>query len=118
MTRKIWITVALLMSFNTAGAVRVLEQVERAVELTLGELTLPNDNGGTINFKECAKCPVSTHRVTNATVYRANGQTLALVDFQRLVADIRQRPKANDTTIAAVFLDIASGRVTRVQIRE
>ena len=47
------------------AALRVIEQVERAVELTLGELTLPAAEGGTVSFSECPTCGVSTHRLTD-----------------------------------------------------
>jgi hypothetical protein len=118
MTRKILLTLALLLTLDTAHAVRVLEQVERAVELTLGDLTLPAGDGGTISFSECATCGISTHRTTSETVYQANRQILPLGEFLRVVAEIRERSTGNSNTVAAVFLDIATGRVTRVEIHE
>jgi hypothetical protein len=118
MTRKILLTIALLLTLDTAGAVRVLEQVERAVELTLGELTLPTSDGGTINFSECPTCSISTHRVTSETVYHVNRQALPLGEFLRVVAEIRERSTGNSTTVATVYLDIKTERVTRVEVRE
>lgn len=118
MIRNILVTIALLLTLDTAGAVRVIEQVETAVELTLGDLKLPTSDGGNITFSECPECGVSTHRVTSETVYKANRQTLPLADFLRVVAEIRERPNGNDTAVATVFLDIKTGRVTRVEIRE
>jgi hypothetical protein len=118
MTRTILVTIALLLMLDTAGAVRVLDQVERAVELTLGDLTLPASDGGTVSFSECPKCGISTHRVTNETIYQANGQILPLGEFLRVAAEIRQRSTGNSGSVAAVFLDIETERVTRVEIRE
>jgi hypothetical protein len=118
MTRQILATIALLLTLDTAGAVRVLEQIERGVELTLGDLSLPTGDNGAISFSECPRCGVSTHRLTDATVYEFNGQTLAWPEFLRIVGEVRQRSDGNDSTIAAVFLDIASGRVTRIEVRE
>ena len=54
MMRKLLVTISLLLLLDTASALRVIEQVERAVELTLGELSLPDDEGGTVSFSECA----------------------------------------------------------------
>jgi hypothetical protein len=118
MIRRILVAVALLLTLDTAGAVRVLEQVERAVELTLADLNLPSADGSTISFSECARCGISTHRLSDSTVYQANRQTLALADFLRVVAEIRERDRGRDSAVAAVFLDIATGRVTRIEIRQ
>jgi hypothetical protein len=118
MTHKIVIAIALLLAVDTASALRVLELVERAVELTLADLTLPSAGGTTISFSECARCGVSTHRLTDATVYQANGQTLALVDFLRVADEIGDRQRGAERASAAVFLDIATGRVTRIELRE
>ena len=118
MTRQILVTIALLLTLDTAGAVRVIEQVEHPVELVLSELTLPAADGGNISFRECPTCGISTHRLTTATVYKVNRQTVAFADFLRLVAEIRQKPDGNTRSFAGVFLDIASGRVTRVEVLE
>jgi hypothetical protein len=113
------ITIALLLSLNTAGTARVLELLERAVELTLVGVMLPTDSGGTISFKSCGNCTYSTHRTTDATVFEVNGQAIALSDFLRVVQEIHERPgtTAENEALVTVFLDIASARVTRVALR-
>jgi hypothetical protein len=116
MTRKILLAITLLFALDTASALRVLELVERAVELRLDELTLPSDSGGTVSFSECPTCGISTHRLTDSTVYRANGQTLPLAEFLLAAAEIDEGPDG-DTAVATVYLDIATGRVTRIEVR-
>jgi hypothetical protein len=111
------VSLALLLAFDTAGAVRVIELVERAVELTLDELTLPSGTGTTISFSECASCGISTHRLTDETVYQANRQTLPLAEFLAVAAEIGSGPHAS-LAVATVYLDIATGRVTRIEVRE
>lgn len=118
MIHKILATIALLLTLDTAGAARVLEQPERPVELMLGDLTLPTGDGGNVSFKACPQCGISSHRVTSETVYKVNGQALPFVEFARAVEMIRDKPNGDDRTIAGVFLDVASGRVTRIEIRE
>jgi hypothetical protein len=118
MNRQILATIALVLTLDTAGAVRVLEQVERPVELSLGDLTLPTADGGNLTFKECPRCGISSHRVTSETVYMVNGQTLPFAEFAKAVELIRDKRDGDAKTFAAVFLDIESGRVTRVEIRE
>jgi len=116
MTRQILATIALLLLIDTASAVRVLEQVERPVELNLGDITFAT-SGTTISFSECAACGLSTHRLMDSTVYEVNDQVLPLVEFLRVVGEIRDR-NGDERAFAAVFLDLESGRVTRVEVRE
>jgi hypothetical protein len=117
MTRKIFFAIALLLAFGTANAVRVLALVERAVELSFSELRLPSDAGATISFSECPQCGISTHRLLDSTVYRANGQLLPFNEFLRVAEEIRQGPDAAGAA-ATVYLDIATGRVTRIEVRQ
>ena len=117
MMSRILIAVALLGLANTAGALRVLEQVERAAELTLSQLTLPSGTDGTLSFKTCAECRTSSHRVTAVTKYLLDGREVPFEDFLVAVADIRKSRTANERSTAAVYLDIATERVTRVSVR-
>ena len=118
MMRKLLVTLSLLLLIDTAAALRVIEQVERAVELTLGELSLPSAEGGTISFSECPTCGVSTHRLTEATVFQANRQTVSFVEFMRVVELIADQPNGADRAVAVVFIDIETGRITRLEVRE
>jgi hypothetical protein len=112
------VTIALLLTFNTAGAARVLEMLERAVELTLLGVTLPTDIGGTISFKSCGGCTYSTHRTTDATTFEVNGQAIAFSEFLGVVREIHDVPgTAEDEALLTVYLDIATDRVTRVALR-
>jgi|SRR5688572_15422224 hypothetical protein len=115
MTRLL-ITIVLLTSLNGGAAAQTLELIERATELMLDEVALPTALGSTVNFKDCPSCAVSTHRTTNTTVFVANGQTLSLADFLRLAEEIRVRDK-DESTFVTVYLDIATGVVTRVALR-
>ena len=115
MTRLL-ITIALLTSLSGAAASQTLELIERATELTLDEVTLPTALGGTVNFKDCPSCAVTTHRTTNGTVFVANGQPLSLADCLHLADEIRARDK-DESTFVTVYLDIATGVVTRVALR-
>ena len=115
--RTILIAAALFALANSAGAVRVLEPVERAAELTLSQLTLPAGTDGTLSFRTCADCRLSSHRVTATTKYLLDGSELPLEDFRRAIEEIRESRAANDSTTAAVFLDLATERVTRVSVR-
>ena len=118
MTRRILIVIAALLTLDTASATRVLEQVENSVELTLGDLKLPTASGETISFSACSGCGISTHRLTDTTVFKVNGQQVLFAEFLRVTAEISERATSADNTFAGVFLDRTSGRVTRIEIRE
>jgi hypothetical protein len=107
-----------LAAVDTASALRVIEQVERAVELTLADLNLPAQGGSTISFSECETCSVSTHRVMDTTVFRANGQIVPFVDFLRIADEIAGKPNGKTNAVAVVFLDLATERITRIELRE
>jgi hypothetical protein len=112
------LTIVLLIAVDTAGAARFMQLLERAVELTLAGVTLPDAVGGTVTFKDCPTCGVSTHRTTDATEFHANGQALPLPDFLRVVGEIYARPgTAENDAVVTVFLAIDSDRVTRVALR-
>lgn len=117
MIRKFFVTLALLALVDTAAAVRVLDQVERPVELTLADLTLPAPGGTTISFSECPTCGSSTHRLTDTTLFVANGSAVALADFLRIADEIRDKPNGAERAMAVVFLDVATGRITRIEMR-
>ena len=118
MLRKLLDATSLLLLIDSAAALRVIEQVERAVELTLGELSLPSAEGGTVSFSECPTCGVSTHRLTASTVFQANRQTVPFVEFMRIAELIADKPDGKTNAVAVVFLDIETGRITRIEIRE
>ena len=112
------VALALVLGCDTAGAVRVVEQVERAVELTLDQLTLPSQGGSTISFRECDDCSIKTHVLPNTTVYMANQQIVGLPDFLRIAHEIEGKPNGAKQAMAVVFLDIATERITRIEMRE
>jgi hypothetical protein len=117
-TRRLLVTLALLLRLNAAEAARVLEDVERAVELTLDRLGLPAEAGGMLHFRDCPACGSSAHRLVKSTVYRAGGQTLPLHEFLSVAHSIAGQPHGGARTVAIVFLDVATGRVTRIELRE
>ena len=114
MAKPFWI-VALLLSLTAPAGARTVIELERGFELTLPGVKLPTADSGTVSFKTCADCAYRTHRTMAATVYESNGRSLPLPEFLRVVDDIERAGKASDAVVA-VFLDIASERVTRVTL--
>ena len=114
--RTLLVTLGLLPLVDAAGA-RVLAEVERAVELSLDQLTLPAANGDAFRFRECPACESRTHRFAASAVFQAAGQTLPLREFLRITHQVAHQPEGAARAIVVVFLDVATGRVTRIELR-
>ena len=114
MTKPLMI-LALLLSFAAPAGARTIIELERAFALTLPGVKLPAADAGTVSFKTCADCVYRTHRTMAATVYQANGRSLPLLEFLSVVEGIERAGTENDAVVA-IFLDIATERVTRVTL--
>lgn len=116
MIRRTLAAYALLIVCVSANATRVMEQPERPYELSLAQLTLPSSATGGLTVKACEACAYSTHLFTSATTFYVNNQPLPYAEFSRIAGEIRG--SSRERTFVAVFVDIASGRVTRVKLRD
>jgi hypothetical protein len=117
MARRMLVAALLALGFTpSVNALRVLEAVERPVELSLQSLTLPSDMDGTVRFRACATCTVSTHSVTADTTFVLNTRPLPLAEFLAAIAEIRTSAAVNGRAMATVFLDVNTDRVTRVTV--
>jgi hypothetical protein len=117
MTIRILAILALLGFMGSASAFRVLGQPERPFELTLSQITLPKDTGGSVTLHECEKCGISTRRFFDGAKFVIDGREIRYADFLQVVNDLRGNSKTNDATVVNVYIDIATERVTRVAIR-
>lgn len=113
---RIFATLALLAVLGTAHATRVLEQPERSFEISLAQLTLPSSGSGGLTVKACDDCVYSTHVLSTATQYFVNQQPVAFEDFKEIAGLVRANRSALDTAVAGVYIDIDTGRVTRVAL--
>jgi hypothetical protein len=113
---RIFATFALLAVLGTAHATRVLEQPERSFELSLSQLTLPSSASGALTIKACADCPYRTHILNAGTQYFVNRQIVPFEDFSRIAGEIRANRRALETAFAGVYVDVDTGRVTRVTL--
>jgi hypothetical protein len=100
-----------------AHAFRVIEEVENSVELALGEITLPSDPSGRIQYRACATCSAVTHTVSDGTRYLLNGRALPLAEFLAEIEDIRRRPSVEARAVAFVYFDLNTKDVNRVAVR-
>jgi hypothetical protein len=108
-------TLLLLGLVNTAGAERVLRDVERPFEITVGQLTLPKDTSGSLTLRACDACNFSSYRLQGTTMFMLDRRETKYADFARAVDALRGSAAA-DATVVSVFIDRTTENVTRVVI--
>jgi hypothetical protein len=116
--RTALVALPLLLALDSASGARTVEPTEHAVELTLAELDLPANVSGALGVRACPRCAPHLHRLGEETVLRSNGRVVALAELLRLADEIRRKPQGAETAVAVVFFDVATGRVTRLEVRE
>jgi hypothetical protein len=114
MAIKTLVAATLLAALGTANATRVIDLIENAFELSLADLTLPTAANGGVSFRRCADCAFTTHVLQASTQFRVNNQDLPFEEFIRVANELRADSRTREATFAGVFIDIDSGRVTRV----
>ena len=108
--QRLLVLIILGLSLTAAADFRTITEVH---EVNLVFLRLPGTPSGTLAFAACADCDSQTIRVSLATHYIVNGQTMSLADFKRAVASITNR---RDTNID-VFHHLESDTVIRVRVK-
>ena len=117
MNRALLATLALLLSgITSAWAYRVIEQTENAYELVLGEVSLPIGETGSVIFRPCPACTITSLRVTRATTYFVNGASSDFPDFLAAAEAFRRISRGSRNTAVYVFFDIESRRINRLAI--
>lgn len=103
---------AILLLGLGAAATADFVVVTEAYEVPVSELRLPGVVNGTVTFRECKECDYRTIRVTAATSYQANGETLSLKDFRNALENV---PNPSDAT-ATVLHHLESDTIEGVQV--
>ena len=115
MRTQVLTTLVLLGLLNSAGAVRVLKEVERPFEIAIGALTLPRDAGGSLTLRACDTCRVGSYRLQGTTVFVLDDRLVAYADLSHAV-DALRGSTAGDATVVTVFVDRDTERVTRISV--
>jgi len=117
MIRVMIIAIALAAgTLSPAWAYRVLEQLEQAYELALGQVRLPDGANGTVVFTPCSTCTTQSLRVTPATVYSLGGSLVDLATLREQAESLRATVDGQTRTGVYIFYDTASLRVTRLTL--
>jgi len=110
MKTNILISVLLLALALPAAA--EFRTVQRAYEVRLAEMRLPQNEVGTISYKACNNCEFQTTRVNAETSWILNGQSVSLVKFRESIAAVEDRDKKSVT----VLHHLAKDRITKVTV--
>ena len=116
MLRKAIVLFAALGSFQTAWAVRVLEQVESSFELSLALANLPAGGVGDVSFKTSDKCTVQSRLLTPSTRFFLNGHEVTATAFVEAAADARRQESANPRSLLMIYVDKKTQNVTRAAL--
>lgn len=115
MIRKLIILVAgLVMISSSAWAYRVIDLPENAYELSLGVVTLPDSDRGSVIFTLCDDCRTMALGVTNETRYFVNRTPMSRDELREVASRRRATSAGRADTGVVVFYDTASLRVNRV----
>ena len=115
MIRPIIVSLALAAATaSPAWAYRVLEQLEQAYELQLGQVRLPDRSTGSVIFTACDSCRTMSLRVTEGTVYSIDETLVDLADLRRRADSLLATIDGSKRAGVFVFYDPASLRVTRL----
>lgn len=109
---KIKILVSVLLLALALPAAAEFRTVQRAYEVNLADMRLPQNEAGTISYKSCSNCEFQTTRVNAETTWMLNGRSISLVKFRESVAAIENRDDASVTVLHHLEKD----RITKVTV--
>lgn len=89
MNRTLTLVIGLLAFAMTAHA--EFRTISQAYEIALSDFRVPATPSSAVIIKECAECDSRSIRVTPATRYELNGQTMELKDFRAGIFQVRDR---------------------------
>ena len=113
---QLLLVVCCLGTITDLSATRVLEQLEDAHEVPLGEVSLPRSVAGTVIFKPCAACETVALRVSPRTLYSVDEHLVVLKDLLKAAEELRQTDGGNSETLVYIFFEPQSMRVTRLDL--
>jgi hypothetical protein len=102
-------TIALVLS---AATMADFTPVSEGYELSLSDLRLPRNNGGSIAFRTCSSCNYETRLVSSDARWEINGKATTLKQFRERMAKIADREAQWVTVIDHIELN----RVTAVSV--
>ena len=82
--------------------------IQKAYEVALSDLRLPQVEDGTMMFKQCETCEYLQVRVGTGTTYRLNGQAMPLAEFRTALLNVADREGQPVTVLHHLELDVVT----------
>ena len=105
------IVAAFLLSLCISAAAQ-FQTVAEAYEVALNDIRLPQNEVGTIAFKQCGECSYETRRVNRDTIWEFNGDRMSLEKFRRNFASIDR----SQNIPVQILYHLELNQVTRVWV--
>ena len=107
--RKLFLALVVCLSLPAAAE---FTTIERAYEIALSDFTVPVSQSGSVMFRQCADCETKIVRMTQATSFVINGESVELKEFRKSVFEIRDRVR----TTVIVMHHLESDTITAVKV--
>jgi len=108
-TKTITLILALIL---TVPAFAEFTLITQGYEVTLGDVRLPRNDGGTISFKPCDDCDYLTRRVSHDARWQINDQSMTLAQFKKRISLMPD----HDEREVTVTRHIEQNRITKVKV--
>ena len=109
---KLKVLITVMMLGLAMPAVADFETIAEAYEVALSEIRLPRTETGTIAFKPCSTCDVTTKRVDAQTRWLINGEAVPLREFREALEEVADPAKE----AVSVLHHLERDRVTAVSV--
>ncbi len=109
---KIKYLLSILLLALALPAAAEFRTIQRAYEVELNDLRLPQTEGGTIAFKSCDGCAYQTTRVAADARWILNGRAMSRAKFRAGLEGIEDR----NNKYLTVLYHIENDQVTQVSI--
>ena len=109
---KLKVLITAMMLGLAMPAVADYVTIEEAYEARLSEIRLPRTETGTIAFKPCSTCDVTTKRVDAETRWLINGKAVPLRKFREATEKVADPAKE----AVSVLHHLKKDRVTAVSV--
>lgn len=113
---SLWIIAVSSTPLAPSWGYRVVEQIEEAYELSIGELELPDRVSGSVTFRPCDTCSIISLRLQTSSRFRIDGTELDFTEFAAAVLRIQESDDSGNQAIAGVFISMSTGILTRIEV--
>jgi hypothetical protein len=113
--KRLGIFIALGLASIKIASAQSLDIVEGAAELSLSDITFPNNPAGIVSFSECEACESKQIPLDPEATFVGISGPVSLDAFLADVAELRTTEAGRDTFVS-LFYNLTTNRVTRIRL--